>query len=296
MKIKSFFLLLLFMFVLQFVYSQDLIVKQTGDSINCKIKKIENTYIIYSQKLGNESKEASINSNDVRKYVFGYFPEEENVENKSEAKIVPDIYKHNEERKEYTWLVVGINGGMGYRLKEIKNTTPYELGDYYEKLRRGINFSGDIIYYYNKYVGIGINGSYFSSYNEASIKGGAGIGNGSMSDNIILWNVGVVMSGLYESRWFIVYLNAGVGSANYENDYSYINRDIKLTGSAFYFGSDMGIDFKLGSNVALGLKASYNSGVLKSIKRDGEIQNLDRDSYVDLQNVRLTAGIKILIR
>ncbi|MDR2010576.1 MAG: porin family protein [Bacteroidales bacterium] len=292
MKIKLFLNIIVLIFIFQSSYAQDLIIKQSGDSINCKIQKLDKGYIFYSQKTENKLTDHSIHSNDVKKYVFGYYGDNEY----QEYKIKQEAPLYQVKEKDYTWISIGINAGIGYRLNEIKNTTPYELGDYYKKLRKGINFSGDITYYFNKYCGMGLNASYFSSSNEATIRNELGIGNGSISDNIILWNIGILVSGRYESKWSIVYLNAGLGSANYINNYSYINSDIKITGSTLYFGGDLGVDFKLGSNFAVGLKASYNSGKLKSIKRKGEIQNLDKDAYLNLQNLRITAGIRILIR
>ena len=273
------------------LFSQDLIVKQSLDSVNCKIYKIDNNYIRYSINTENGRKEFSIHTNDIINYSFGYYANAETVIKKDTSVNNPVIF--------------GLYIGKSYRINFLQITNTYTPENYNYGLKEGLSVSGDVTFILNKYIGAGGKFSYFKTSNSVSNITGTFYDTtkneyydytGKISDVINISYLGVYIMGKYDIENFSMYCNFGIGGNIYANKNTYLILDRKFTAESFGFSTDIGLDFKISKSFAIGTKFSYNYGLLKTIRRDGEYMDLRKSQYVDLQHYGIYIGLKYILK
>jgi len=294
MKIITIITLCLFiLFPVFSSYSQDLIVRQNGDSIECKIDKLSNNYIYYFTIEKNKEKNNSIHTSDVKTYEFGYFtrhPEESKIRYNSQ-----DI----REPKDYKWIQIGINGGMGKRTKDIKNTTPYPLDDYYKKLQKGLLLSADVTYFFNRNFGAGLKYSLLASSNKLeNVSYTDSLGNantGEIKDKMRISCISLFFTAKQEFDKNIIYADIGIGQLMYYDDNYYLNNSFPRKGRAFGFIFDVGYDYLITKDFSIGARVSYQGGILKNLSIDGITSNLHKDHRINLSNLSLSLGLKFYI-
>lgn len=288
---KNILLLIAFFTCLSPVFSQDLIVTNKRDSINCKITKIKKDNIYFTFRHKDEIRSTLLPAAGIKYYQLNYF---KNVEVPREKVIGNQVYKH---------FRFGLNGGYGYRTNKMSSSIPSDFSDYSKKLKSGLQFSGDLTYYFTEPLGIGLKYSSFKASNSMSDiyveDSGGSRRYGNMSDNIGISFIGPVFSSRFSNKdkTNAFLMNIGLGYMGYKNNYTLID-PYKVTGSTMGMSFDMGYDFKVSSNLILGVQLSAISGVLTTYKlSDGSAtQNikLEKENYEGLARLELSLGLRFM--
>lgn len=288
---KNILLLIAFFTCLSPVFSQDLIVTNKRDSINCKITKIKknNIYFTFSHK--DEIRSTLLPVGEIKDYELNFF---KNSEVPHEKVVDNQIYKH---------IRIALNGGYGYRTNKMSSTIPSGFSEYSKKIKSGLQFSGDLTYYFTEPLGIGMKYSSFKASNSMSnIYIEESNGNrryGNMSDNIRISFIGPFFSTrfLNKDKTNALLMNVALGYMRYKNNFTLID-PYKLTGSTMGMAFDIGYDFKFSSNLILGVQLSAISGVLTGYKLyDGSTtQNIElqKENYEGLNRLELSLGLRFM--
>ena len=255
-------ILLLLIFISNAIYSQDLIVTNDGDSINCKITKVkqDNVYFTFIHK--DEIRNTLLPTSDISFYQTNFYQTSEIPKN-----MVVGY-------KDYPKLRIAVNGGYSYLTAKISKNVPNDLKDYIKKLKSGYHFGCDITYYYSEICGVGGKCSVFKSSNSIDdiyvqdIDGS--IRYGKMSDNLTSLFVGPTFSTrfLSNNKKNAFLLDVSMGYMRYSNNMVLIEK-YKIIGHTVGLAIDAGYDISLTKNLSLGLQVSWIIGSLGAYTLSG---------------------------
>lgn len=286
---KKSILLLLIIISTQVVFSQDLIVTLTNDSLNCEITKIESEYIHFNMTNNEVVRNSVLMVSAIKSY-------QENFYSKSKS---PSKQNSN---TEYARLHFIISGGGSYLFDPVPNDVIDEIKDYYENLKMGYNLGFDVNYYFNKTIGLGLKYNYF---NSSSSSKGSSSGNGftsvwDISENIMVNFAGPTFLARFLSKKnknaFI--LGVSVGYMWYKDDAVFFDPVI-VRGNTFGLNIDASYHISLSDKFFLGFSASTTLGFLDSITFDDgqNTETFNFDNFSDYKNIsRADISIKIGIK
>src|SRR5438552_2699930 len=123
-----FFLLIIFIFT-KTVHSQDLIVTDKGDSINCKISQIKKDFIHFTFKYENEIRNTLLPVEQIKFYQKDFY---------STAEVRPDQIKNV--KGSYHKFRIGAYGGWSYETASVSDNVPAEFKQYVKDLKSGYHF------------------------------------------------------------------------------------------------------------------------------------------------------------
>ncbi len=284
-------LLILFfiLFTANTIFSQDLVITSKGDSINCKITKVNSDNIYFTFKYEDEIRSRLMPLLKVEKHIFNYYAISEVPENKH---IGHDNYNH---------FRLAINGGFGYRIGVIPDDISPEFKDYIKELKTGYVYSGDLSYFITKYIGFGLKYNFFNASNSMDdIYIEDMFGNrryGKMSDDISITFIGPTFTTRFikANKNDAIILNVGVGYLGYNNDLVIIDK-YNISGSSMGLTFDFGYDIALSSDLALGIQLSIISGSLFQYTLDDgntkEIIILEEGEFESLNRIDLSVGLR----
>ena len=129
---RTIFFLILLLMVAELAYTQDLIVTNEGDSINCKITKVKTDNIYFTFNHKGEIRSTLLPISNVKLHQFDFYQTSE----VPKEKIVG--YEN------YQRFRIAINGGYSYHTAKVGNGVPSDFKDYIKKLRSGYIVSGDL--------------------------------------------------------------------------------------------------------------------------------------------------------
>lgn len=273
-------------------YSQDLIVTNEGDSINCQVIKKRSDYIYFKFKNIDKVQSTLLPMNRVRSYQYDYYQFSEI----QEASIDLDI-----EDKEYTPVRFAFQGGYSYRVAKIHESIPPELKDYANGLKSGFNFGADFTYFLSETIGFGMKYNFFNSSNKIDdvwvldFRGNRRFGE--LSDDIKISFIGPSFSSRTQSydKNHVLLTNIALGYLSYKNDAVLID-DIEIKGSTVGIVADLGYDGKIADNLFLGAQISFLVGALSEYDvSNGLTQrtvSLDDDDKDNLSRLDLSVGIR----
>ncbi len=286
---KRLFILILIILPFQNIFSQDLIVTKTGDSINCKITKVDPNTIFFLVNRNLEIKNTFLAISEVTYHQYKFFP----------RSLIP--YDYNSNIGEFKHLQISIDGGFSIEAARLSESIPEELKDYYEKLKSGYNLNARIDYYFDKTLGIGIKylGFYSSNkINNVNIEDQNGtMHNGRLSDNlkISFYGASFTNRSLYGNGQSSFYSSYYFGYVRYEDD-AVMYYPYKISGNTIGMGIEGGYDVELFDNFLIGFQASALIGAIKKLNvNDGHSVrtiNLEKGSYESLFRVDFSIGIR----
>ncbi|MDR2835735.1 MAG: hypothetical protein LBV69_05980 [Bacteroidales bacterium] len=284
------------------LYSQDLIVTTKNDSINCNILRVTNKNYYYT--ILKDTTNYKISISDVKSYKYSYYKRKEI---KEDAGISIKKITAIEENYNYYFLSIGLFVGRKNLLKGVDKIIPhYVNAAYSKKLSSGYYFGGDLTYYANKYVGLGLRFDYFSSYNRqdsleyiASVRTGSVFKEerriGYISNRISLINAEFYVSGKYNFKKSYVYGNLGFSMLRLTDQNFDYYLDNVIKGQTFGLSIDLGYDWKIIPQLALGLKFSYIAGKLRTINFNENLRELNKNSYIGLGEISVGVSLKFWI-
>jgi len=289
---KRIFIIALLSFMASSIYSQDLIVTNEGDSINCKITKVKTDNIYFTFKHKDEIRSTLLPMSNVKIHQFDYF----------QASEVPKEKVAGYEN--YQHYRISVNGGYSYQTAKVSGSVPSDFKDYIKELKSGYHLGGDLTYYFNEPLGFGIKYYLFKSSNSLDniyledINGNRRYGK--MSDDLTISFIGPTFSTrlLNHDKSNVLLMNMSLGYMGYSNNAVVIDK-YKITGSTMGLAFDFGYDIGLSENLALGIQLSFLTGTLFEYDwNDGtktQKIKLERGAYESLNRIDLSVGLRFNI-
>ncbi len=288
LKTKTIFLLLLFVVFSTSIFSQDLLITNEGDSLNCKITKIKKDNIYFTFKHKDEIRSTLLPSNQVKYYQYNFYQKAIVPSNKI---VGNEIYPH---------LRIAINGGWSYRIARLADNIPSDFKPYMEDLKSGYHYGGDISYFFSEQLGFGFKYYNYLSKNEIEIYVNQANGTtqyGKMSDNISINFIGPSFSSrfLNQNKQNSFLLTLAIGYMGYKDDATLIT-DFSLKGGTLGLCWDIGYDIGLSKELSIGFQLSFLLGVLREYEFSDNVKTetikLKESSYENLSRIDLSIGLR----
>ena len=286
---RNILIIALLILIANTIYSQDLIVTNDGDSINCKITKVKTDNIYFTFKHKDEIRSTLLPKSSVKTYQFQYY---QTSEVPKEKVVGYENYQH---------FRLAVNGGYSYQTAKIAESVPSDFKDYIKELKSGYHFGGDLTYYFTEPLGFGIKYYLFKSSNSLDniyvedINGNRTYGK--MSDDLNISFIGPIFSTrlLSHDKKNAFLMNLSLGYMGYSNDKVIIDK-YKMTGSTMGLSFDVGYDIGLSENLSLGFQISFLTGTLFEYDwNDGtktETIKLEKGEYESLNRIDFSVGLR----
>lgn len=284
------FLALAFLFILaNSIYSQDLIVTTSGDSINCKITKLKQENIYFTFKHKEEIRSTLLPMSNIKIHQFNYYQTSE----VPKGKIIGfNNYKH---------VRLAINGGYSYHTASVGDGVPSDFNNYVNQLKSGYHIGGDFTYYFTEPLGVGFKYCVFKTSNSMdNIYRTDSYGYttyGKMSDDLTISFAGPTFSTriLNSNKTNAFLTSLSMGYLSYSNNKVLIEK-YKMTGSTVGLGLDIGYDIELSKNLSLGFQISFITGSLFKYELDNGVSiqtiELDNDEAENLNRIDFSVGLR----
>lgn len=285
---RSLLIIASIIFVSNSIFSQDLIVTNDGDSINCKISKVKTDNIYFTFKHKDEIRSTLLPVSNIKTHQLNFFQTNEVPKHKVAGY---ENYKH---------FRIAINGGYSYQTARVAENVPSDFKDYISELKSGYHFGGELTYYFTEPLGFGFKYHLFKSSNSLDniyIEDIDGITYGKMSDDLTISFIGPTFATriLSHDKKNAFLLNLSLGYMGYSNDKVIIDK-YKMTGSTMGLSFDIGYDIGLSENLSLGFQISYLTGTLIEYEwNDGtktETIKLERGQYESLNRIDFSVGLR----
>jgi hypothetical protein len=281
-RIKQFLLALCLVFLTVTLHAQDLIVTAKGDSLNCKITKIETDNIYFTFKYKTEIRNTLVPISDVTSYQTDYYQTAEVPSDK-----IP-IHRN------YSRFRFSVSGGWSYRTGRLPQNISSAMSDYLQDLKSGFHYDAGVSYYFSEHLGAGLRYSeYLSSNSDDGL-----IGYGNMSDHIRINFIGPVFSTrlFNQTKKNCLLLDVGIGYLGYRDKGVFALEELTLKGSTAGFYWNIGYDIGISQHMALGFQLSLLSGLLSEYKRSNgtytQVIELDKDTRENLSRIALSVGLR----
>ncbi len=287
---KRLSLIMIIMAIYSMVYSQDLIVTQQGDSINCRVTKIESEFIHFTYNHSGEIRNTLLRDTQIKHLEYGYFEVSE-VSQEEVFKTLTDRFRF------------AAHGGFSYTLASVADDVPSDFKDYVRQMKTGYHFGADATYFITESYGLGLKYSLFKSKNSLDNIYAVGPNGqtryGIMSDNLSISFFGPSLvnrsSNHDRSRTFIAGL--AIGYMSYL-DKKVIIDPFTVTGSTLGLSFEGGYDIKLKGNSGIGFQISYISGLLSEfIIDDGktkETMKFPKGQFESLHRIDFSIGYRFV--
>jgi hypothetical protein len=285
---KKLFFIALFILITGLVYSQDLIITNQGDSIDCKITKVSDGIVYFNYKQNDEIRNTLLPNSEIKFRQLNYYQMNDSTKEASEF------------HRGYQKFRVALNGGYSYRTAKLAEGVQTDFMDYTKELKSGYHLGADFTYFYNESFGFGFKYCLFNSSNSMdNVYLEDNNGNrlyGKMSDNIKISYFGPSFSTRQYSfkNSNVFYMSGSLGYFGYVNDAVFVD-DFKISGKTLGLSLGVGYDVKLSEDLSLGFQFSILRGLMtKYDLTDGgyteEIQ-LEQGSYESLNRIDFSVGL-----
>jgi hypothetical protein len=242
--------------------SREYILSSEGRFVPISVKKIELNHVKYSTiAYGNvielEQQKESIAAIFFHDYtenkIESFAKENSNTNQKGELKF----------RAKFDF-----NMGMGYLLSIIPENATSENEDYLNEMRRGFTYDANLNIYFSNGFGIGAKYNHFSTKNS--------IGN-LLEENVkdIFLGVSFLAATKLPNDRGILSTSLSIGSLSEVNDAKIYNYDVKIEGETIGIYLNVGLDFFVSDNIALGIHSGLIWGMIKKVEVNGQDQDLD---------------------
>lgn len=286
---RALLLIILFASIWSSAIAQDLIITKQNDSIHCKISKVNDDYIYFTFKNENDFHSSLLAIKEVQSYQKDYFETPEVTEEK--------VIGH----QVYPKFRIAIHGGYSHMLASVSGDLSTEFQSYVKDLKSGFHIGGDVSYYFNPTVGMGLKCHVFKSSNSmGDIYVEDDDGNryyGIMSDKITTTFVGPTFSTRFldKKRANAFIMSVGMGYLAYVNKGVFIT-ELNIKGSTLGLTLDFAYDVAISENSALGFQISLITGSLSKLEvSDGqqtETLTLEAGSYENISRIDLSVGFR----
>jgi len=271
------------------LFAQDLIVTGEGDSVNCRITKIQDGYVFFTYILNDEVKKTVLRKSQIKTYNYKFYD--------NTNKSMGYYERVHQERQ----LRINIDGGLSYLTAPISENIPSNLNSYMQDIKSGYQLNGSVQYFISENLGFGLKGLSMMTYNQLNgtlinINGSTLVG--TLRDDILVVFVGPSISSRFlpkdEKNSFV--LGLSMGYIHYTNNAIVINA-FKLESQTVGLAWDIAWDYKINNEFGVGLSLSYTLASLTSYKMTsgGTVQTikLDKDNYESINHFAITIGLRL---
>ncbi|MDD5570867.1 MAG: hypothetical protein PHD97_06885 [Bacteroidales bacterium] len=285
------FVFIIFVIGFKTAKTQDLIVTDKGDSLNCKITKIKSDYIYFTFKYENEIRNTLLPLSQVKFYKKDFYSRSEVPAEKLKNKL------------KYKKVKISAYGGWSYMTGTLSSDIPDDFRQYYKELKSGYHFGGEAGYFISEAIGLGIKYANFRTSNIMSniyvkdtITGA--IRTGILKNDITVQYFGPSLYVRFYSKNKMVAFtsNYSMGYLYYKNDVVVVDRYTLISGTVGMI-YDFGVDFMLDRNLAFGLGFSYVMGTLNEYKTNNgssvQTIKLKNNELESISRIDLSMGIKL---
>jgi hypothetical protein len=267
--------------------AQDLIVTFDGDSLNCKITQIKNDYVYFIFKYQNEERKTLLPKEQIEYYQYNYYSTGEN-------------YSY-QRKKDFPRFRVGVAGGYSFRTFGSSDGSR-ELKNYESQMRHGFNYGVEFNYFFNRFLGMGIN-YYCSRHNPAGSCPVFYPDRVSTKTRIQQVMPTFNVRFLDKKRQGGFFMGIGIGYVDYRTKYCLINRnDLHIgTEKGWTLGMQwfLGYDIPVSKTLAIFVQAWLSSGVVTNITFKDELTGEtttastdDANNGVGLGKINLSLGLR----
>jgi hypothetical protein len=271
--------------------SQDLIVTNKGDSLNCEITKIKSDYIYFTFKYENEIRNTLLPVSQVKFFKKNFY---------THSEIPIEKLKKN---NNYQKVKISAFGGWSYLTGKLSNKVPDDFRQYMKELKSGYHFGGDVCFFVSEKIGLGLKYTNFKTKNEIydiyiidtlTGKKRTGI----LRDDITVQYFGpALFMRFYSKNKMVAFLsNISLGYLSYKNDAVVVDR-FTLSSGTVGMVYDLGVDFMLDRNLAIGLGCSYVMGTLSEYEMNNRSSKqtikLKSDELESISRIDLSIGLKL---
>lgn len=302
MVFRVFVFALIFIGSSSIALSQDLLVTSKNDSINCKVIKENTDVIFYLTNVMNSEITNAIKKSEVKAIIIDYYDKNAKSKNyvfndsiSTKTNNVRPAYNRSPKRQipSTPGIRIGINYGASiWIFKNPARNIPV-LEDYYYELRTGNTISFVMNYYTKSNIGIGLQVMNFNTQNSlenvtiTNPNGSSQIG--TLKNNVDMTYMGLSFGFRYplnNKKWRVAG-DLGIGYSRFVNVQDLITRTT-ISSNNVGLNSQIGLDYTISSNVAIGVMASlirsyttsYDistaSGTTKQTVPDDEVESLAR--------------------
>ncbi len=187
-------------------------------------------------------------------------------------------------------------------IAKIPDNTSSFMKEYMKNLKSGYHLGADLNYFISEQYGIGLKYNYFNSknhldnvyfeYDDGSIE------TGMIEDKIAINFFGTSFTSrvLSADKKSAFITTVALGYLSYKNEAIIVNENLIISGSAFGTVFDLGYDFGISDEMALGLQLSFTLGTLTKLEFDyggyTETIELETGNYQSLTRVDLSIGLR----
>ncbi|MBR6083798.1 MAG: hypothetical protein IKP62_12880 [Salinivirgaceae bacterium] len=276
---------------------KDLIITNNGDSIRCKIKYRKYDYLYYTTAGDNTDKYLSIN--DLNNYKYNYY---------------------RPRFTDYHRVVISFNGGYS---SPTPRTAGSRFTDHNKHIKKGYHLEGDLVYYFSEHLGLGAKCSVFKSSHSQVIRTSEGhLGYRPISswpytqyildqtwytfkdirvkDEYSIPYIGPMVSSRFygAKKQGSILVNYSIGYLKFSDEKTEGENTYTITGNALGHFVDLGYDYWIHENAALGIRLSLSCGTLKRYSVESHITKektkvkLNKDEYEGLGRIDISAGLR----
>lgn len=254
--------------------SQDLIVSIENDSINCKITMVDENGVHFKFRYDKEVIPSFLLLENISTYEYGYYNY---------------MFPYSKNRWAFDF-------GGSFRVAKLHGSIPPSLKEFTEQLKSGVNYGISYTHFYDRTNGLGFKYSLHHSKNEKIGVVPGLFGTSSFSTLKERINI-TYIAPFYSCRlqnltggnsWFF---NFGLGYLRFNDKVSFTS-STTITGNTLGLNLDIGHDFMLSENFALGFLFSYVVGTLTKINDGRSTSDLAKEDYESLNRIDITFGIR----
>ncbi len=307
-------ILFLVVFFTQNGFSQDRIVLASGDTIHCKISRITQKYLFYSQDFNGVSAKGKILKTNIREWT--YFAAKEELPNEPEV-LLPTLSNENQENAgvfplhpDYGKIRFSVNGGLAYLLGNTKNAelslqdqgvTAANAKKYYDNLKLGLQTKASVYFHLRGeyWLGVLYNGFYTRSNIISTMQmDETNMYYGNMGEHYFVNFAGASFfsAARYGSKsQFGFNSSFSVGPAFYRDEVEMLNEQVLIQAVSLGSNLSLGMEYFIKPKLSVGLETSLFSCQVKKMKvttayssRDVE---LDKENYENLGRLDISLGI-----
>ena len=249
-------------FIISEIQSQDLIVTNSGDSINCTITKITKDYIYFTFKHNTEVRNTLLPVDQVKVQQKKYFSE-------------PEIPANYVFKAKYPHFRVAIDGGWQYRLAKLASGMDVFWQEHYKKMKSGFHYDVQAAYFFADNHGIEVMFSqqFFDNTMRNVIlfdEEGNAIASGILKEknrfNYAGANYVVRFFNSKKKNYFL--MTFGLGYLGYIDKLFFNNNEYsKITATTLGGNFGLGYDIGISENFGIGFKLSFMGGTFRNYKQ-----------------------------
>ena len=274
-------------FCAQLVLSQDLIVKSTGDSLNCLITRNENSYMYFNRIENHRLKRDSLALADIKAFKVDYFTsKKKEVEPSVIPKVVyPTQTNTSKEGAKYTpsitlnyknTFLLSANIGLVLRLNNPNEKYGPEFEEYFKDLYTGITIGAEAAYFLNENIGFGLQFSKYSSNVKVSgtIDTSGIVNFGTISDAVSIIYIGPTFYYRYISQnsKSIFLGHVSIGNTFYSNDIDIIIYQYNESGNNISTSVGATYQYMIDKSFSIGASVDYHSATITQLTYDDGIE------------------------